>query len=203
MVARKNKTRGISRKQRKTRTLRKQRGAGYTSGAPLVPFPLSSAAGTVQSTGTHLCPDCVAASRPTVSVAGAGLPGITQSGMVLGQRGGRYEFNPSAADLVASGGPGLGGIPPVRALACESSATTANRFPLLQGGGAAPIDQAYIISSRGGYTQGPSPWVSSTGAPSLESRAYTPLQTNPVCSGGGGTRRRVRKGKQHKSKQRR
>jgi hypothetical protein len=195
MVARKNKTRGVLRKkQRKTRTLRKQRGAGYAFGAPLTSFGLSNAPGSVQSTGTHLCPDCVASSRPTVSVAGTGLPGVTQ-------RGGRYGFPPlSAADLVASGGPGLGGSAPVRAIPCESSATTANRSPLLQGGGAAPIDQAYIISSRGGYTQGPSAWVSSTGTPSLESRAFTPLQTNPVCSGGG---TRKRKSKQRKSKQRR
>jgi len=195
MAIRKNKTRRVfHKKQRKTRTLRKQRGAGYSVvGAPLTSFGLNNAPGAVQSTGTHLCPDCVAAARPTVSVTGTGLPGLTQ-------RGGRYEFNPSAADVFPSGGPGLGAGPAVRPLACESSATTANRSTLLQSGGNSPLDQAYIISSRGGYTQGSSPWVGATGAPSLESKAFTPLQTNPVCSGGG---TRKRKSKQRKSKQRR
>ena len=142
---------------------------------------------------------CVATPRVgEVSVAVTGIPGQ------FAQAGGRYGFD--LTQQVAPATPFLGGIPPVVRIPCEtqysnplnpgSMAPIQPNLPQL--GGANPADTAALFVPTAGYTQSPSTWVGSTGAPALLSIPYeargTPSMT-PAClmTGGAGRRKTVNK----------
>jgi len=109
----------------------------------------------------------------------------------LRQRGGRYSFDLSAPAPGAAA-PWAGGIPPVMRIPCESSSTTANPLNKVQMGGVGGIDSAFYAAPTAGYTNTPSSWVGSTGAPSLLQTPYDARTMNAACLKTGGGRRRGR-----------
>ena len=64
-----------------------------------------------------------------------------------------------------------------------------------QRGGVGGVDSAFYAAPTAGYTNTPSTWVGSTGAPSLLQTPYEARTTPPVCfKTGGGKRRGSRRG---------
>lgn len=170
----------------------KHRGGGlgntYSFGAPIVPG-LGNAAEVIPGSS------CMAVDRfgtiPTPTT-GLGLPGMS-GGRRKGtrhQRGGRYSFDltnpvPGAAT------PWAGGIPPVMRIPCE--AATANPLNRVQMGGVGGVDSAFYAAPTAGYTNTPSTWVGSTGAPSLLQTPYDARSMPPVCTKTGGGRRKAKR----------
>jgi len=92
------------------------------------------------------------------------------------QRGGRYMIAPAAYPADSSSGPNVF-APVVKGNSCESQI----------GGGA---DTLAYYAPTAGYTNNPSPWVASTGAPVLIQAPYEARSMNPAClTTGGGTKR--------------
>ena len=184
---------------------RKHRGGGlgqvYSFGGPLTPqHPIGNTAEVIPSSSCLATPRFGEVSFPTT---GLGLPGM--SGGRRKQRGGRYSFDLSAPLNPAA--PWAGGIPPVVRIPCESAQTTANPLNAVQMGGVGGVDSAFYAAPTAGYTQVPSTWLGSTGAPSLLQTPYEARTTPPVCfkTGGGrrkGSRRRKNKRKGMRSRRR-
>ena len=91
------------------------------------------------------------------------------------QRGGRYMVAPAAYPADSSSGPNVF-APVIKGNSCESQI----------GGGA---DTLAYSAPTAGYTNQPSPWVASTGAPVLIQAPYEARSMNPACiKTGGGTK---------------
>ena len=116
-------------------------------------------------------------------------------------RGGRWTANVAAT----TGGPNP--IVPIQRVGCEGG-TVYTPIPKGQAGGstqatsayyAAPLgrgpDSAFYQAPNAGYTNNPSPWVSSTGTPSLLQVPYEARSMNQAClkTGGGRKKRSTRK----------
>jgi hypothetical protein len=116
------------------------------------------------------------------------------------QRGGRYTFDLS--EPLGGGTPWGSGIPQVARIPCEGSTpnplnpgphTPSTQPPVVQRGGVGRVDSAFYAAPTAGYTNVPSTWVGSTGAPSLLQTpvdARTMLSTNQACVKTGGGRRK-------------
>jgi hypothetical protein len=177
--------------RRARRHTRKQRGGQYTGqwtgaysfGGPVAP---GSYGQTVVATS-----GCDAATPPGYisSFTPGGLPGMKGgrrrgrgsrrgSRRLKKQRGGRYTVDVGA-------GP-IGGMAPITRIGCEGGLVNTappgaapNPVPL-QAGGAGPDNVAYYAPTAG-YTNQSSPWVGSTGAPSLLQIPYAAREYNPAC----------------------
>jgi hypothetical protein len=191
-----------SRQSRKSRSRKyKSRGGAYSfTGASIgAPGTISNYGQAWETTGKPLTPDCVAATKSDImGYSGpAGLPGLS-GGRRRKQTGGRYGFDLSS-EVAPSGGPSLGGIPPVQRIACEGSTPnplnpgphTPSTQPPVQGGGAqlgglGSPDLAYYAPTAG-YANAASSWVSSVGAPVQIQVPYEARAWNPAClkTGGG------------------
>jgi len=103
------------------------------------------------------------------------------------QKGGRYSFDLTASPI-PGGTPWGNGIPQVMSIPCES----ARPNPLnLQAGGVGGVDSAFYVAPTAGYTNNPSTWVSSTGAPVQIQTPYDAGTMNQAClKTGGGKRKR-------------
>ena len=181
-------------------------GQGYTLGAPIIPGV---------DTGINFTPQssCMDAARPgmiSTPTTGLGLPGMS-GGRRRGkgskrrgskrkgtkrrgtkrrrQRGGRYSFD-LGTSATFGGTPWGSGIPQVVSIPCEA----ARANPLnLQRGGVGGVDSAFYSAPTAGYTNTPSTWVGSTGAPSLLQTPYDARVLNPACMKTGGGRRKTSK----------
>jgi len=179
----------------------KTRGGGlgntYSFGAPIVPG-LGNAAEVIPASS------CMAVDRfgtiPTPTT-GLGLPGMSGGRRRKGtrhQRGGRYSFDLSTP-VPGAAAPWAGGIPPVMRIPCE--AATPNPLNRVQMGGVGGVDSAFYAAPTAGYTNTPSTWLGSTGAPSLLQTPYDARSMPPVCTKtGGGKRKGKRSGKRSESK---
>ena len=172
-------------------------GNTFAFGGPITPgAPIGNTAEVIPSSS------CLATARGTeVSVSPAGLPGMGGGGRrkkgkrTRGkkQRGGRYSFDLSAT-LAPSAGPGLGSIPQVMRIPCESAVS--NPLNPVQMGGVGGIDSAFYAAPTAGYSNTPSSWLGSTGSPSMLQTPYEARTTPPVCfKTGGGKRRNTRRRK--------
>jgi hypothetical protein len=201
---------------RKTRSTRSYRGGGLGQIFSFNPVPLVPGA----DTGISFKADssCLAADRPgtlvNFSAGSGGLPGMgggrrrmrgTRGKMVKRkgsrrQRGGRYGFDLTSS-ATFGGTPWGSGIPQVMSIPCESARSN----PLnLQAGGVGGIDSAFYSAPTAGYTNTPSTWVGSTGAPSMLQTPYDAKAMNPAClTTGGGRRRRTKRNKRTKRSKRR
>jgi hypothetical protein len=100
------------------------------------------------------------------------------------QRGGRYTVEPSPYGNSASTGPNV--FAPVSKLGCE-----------FQGGGGG-ADLAAYSAPTAGFSNQPSSWVASTGAPVLIQAPYDARTMNQAClKTGGGRRRRSSRRRKH------
>ena len=177
---------------------RRYRGGGlgqsYTLGAPLIPGV---------DTGINFTPQssCMAEARPgmiSTPTMGLGLPGMgggskrkgsKRKGSKRRQRGGRYSFDLSSSSTFG-GTPWGSGIPQVMSIPCES----ARPNPLnIQLGGVGGVDSAFYAAPTAGYTNTPSTWVGTTGAPSMLQTPYDARTINPACLKTGGGRRRSKR----------
>jgi hypothetical protein len=172
---------------------------GYTFGGPITP------GAPVGNTAEVLPMDsCQAATRfglvSQSTGAGTGLPGM-RGGKRRGrgtkrhsrrrpQRGGRYGFDLSAP--VAPAAPWAGGIPQVMRIPCE--AARPNPLNAQAGGAPGGTGSPYMTAQTAGYTNEPSPWVGSTGAPSMIQAPYAAGTMNPACLKTGGGRKRGHRG---------
>lgn len=180
---------------RKVSRRRRQRGGGlgqsYAFGGPITPgAPIGNTAEVLPMSSCMATQRFGEISYPTT---GLGLPGMSGGTRTKRrQAGGRYSFDLSTP-VPGSAAPWAGGPPQVMRIPCESSTTTAN--PLNQRGGVGGVDSAFYAAPTAGYTNTPSTWVGSTGAPSLLQTPYEARTTPPVClKTGGGKRRGSRRG---------
>lgn len=102
------------------------------------------------------------------------------------QRGGRYMVAPAAYPADSSSGPNVF-APVIKGNSCESQI----------GGGA---DTLAYSAPTAGYTNQPSPWVASTGAPVLIQAPYEARSMNPACIKTGGGRKRGKRTKRSRAK---
>lgn len=147
-----------------------------------------------------------------------GLPGLSGgSRRKRSQRGGRYTFD-LANPVPGAAAPWAGGIPPVQRIACEGSTpnplnqgphtpSTAPPAPSgtdfflkggkrrrswsrkTRGGGGLGTDNLAYYAPTAGYSNGPSRWVDSVGAPVLLQQPYEAKAWNPACVKTGGRRK--------------
>ena len=189
-------------------------GHSYTFGAPIVPGVDAGQTVVPQSS-------CMATTPPGFIAnprMGAGLPGMggggrrRRGGTKRGrrsagrsrrrQRGGRYGFD--LTDSATFGGtPYTSGIPQVMKIAPEGAVS--NPLNPVQMGGVQTEGGAAYFAPTAGYSNTPSTWVGSTGAPSLLQTPYDATSYNPAClkTGGGrrrGSRRKGRKGSKRKGR---
>lgn len=168
---------------------------GYAIGGPITPgAPVGNTAEIIP------LESCLATTRPgTIAppTTGLGLPGLSGGGWKKkAQRGGRYSFDLSAE--VAPAAPWAGGIPPVVRIPCEGSTPnplnpgphTPSTQPPIQSGGVGGVDSAAYYAPTAGYSNAPSAWVGSTGAPSLIQTPYDARAMNPACLKTGGGKKR-------------
>ncbi|NBV77894.1 hypothetical protein EBR66_07045 [bacterium] len=177
-------------------------GQSYTFGAPIVPG-LGNAATVVPQSS------CMAATRfgmiPTPQT-GLGLPGMKggfrkrtkgrKGKKTHRQRGGRYSFD-LTNPVPGAAAPWAGGIPQVMRIPCESA--VANPMNPRQMGGAQG-DVAFYAAPTAGYTNTPSTWLGSTGAPSMLQTPYDARSMPSVCTKTGGGSRRKGSRRKHKGK---
>ena len=178
---------------RKMNKTRRHRGGGLGNGYTLAP-PIM--AGVDNGPGVTPTSSCMAAARPGMiptPQTGLGLPGMGGGGKRhrsrrsrrRRQRGGRYSFDLSSSTTFG-GTPWGSGIPQVVSIPCESSRPN----PLnVQMGGVGGIDSAFYSAPTAGYTNTPSTWVGSTGAPSQLQTPYDARILNPSCMKTGGGRK--------------
>ena len=186
-------------------------GHSYTFGAPIVPGVDAGQTVVPQSS-------CMATTPPGFIAnprMGAGLPGMggggrrRRGGTKRGrrsagrsrrrQRGGRYGFD--LTDSATFGGtPYTSGIPQVMKIAPEGAVS--NPLNPVQMGGVQTEGGAAYFAPTAGYSNTPSTWVGSTGAPSLLQTPYDARSYNPACLKTGGGRRRGsrRKGSRRKGR---
>jgi len=175
-------------------------GQSYTMGTPITPGVDTGLSWTPQSS-------CMAETRPgylTGGVGGAGgLPGMgggrrrrrtraTRGKRARKQRGGRYTFDLQSS-ATFGGTPYTSGIPQVAPLACEAART--NPLNPVQSGGVGGVDSAFYSAPTAGYSNNPSTWVGTTGAPSMLQTPYEARTMTPACLKTGGGRSRRRGGK--------
>jgi hypothetical protein len=165
---------------------------------------------------------CMAAARPgmvAMPTTGLGLPGMSMRGGARRgkrsgtkrsgtrkQRGGRYSFDFTPLTGAA---PWAGAGPQAIRIPCEGSTPnplnpgphTPSTQPPIQRGGVGRVDSAFYAAPTAGYTNVPSTWVGSTGAPSLLQTPYEARTMNQACLKTGGGRRR-RGTKRRSSRQR-
>ena len=170
-------------------------GHTYSFGAPIVPG-LGNAAEVIPGSS------CMASQRfgtiPTPTT-GLGLPGMSGGRRCKGtrkQNGGRYSFD--LTNPVAAGAPWAGGIPQVMRIPCE--AAIANPLNRVQMGGVGGVDSAFYAAPTAGYTNTPSSWLGSTGAPSLLQTPYDARSMPPVCTKTGGGKHKRKGTKRSRSK---
>ena len=183
--------RGMPRKVKRS-TRRKQRGGGlgqtYGFGGPITPgAPIGNTAEVIPASS------CMAAQRfgmVATPTTGLGLPGMSGGSRRSKQRGGRYSFDLSSP-MPGAAAPWAGGIPQVMRIPCE--AAVHNPLNPVQMGGVGGVDSAFYAAPTAGYTNTPSAWVGSTGAPSLLQTPYEARTTPPVCFKTGGGRRKARR----------
>lgn len=182
-------------------------GQSYTFGAPIV-AGLGNAAEVVPFSS------CMATPRPgevSLPLKGLGLPGLSGGGKRRRQRGGRYTFDLS--QQITPGAPWAGGIPQAVRIPCEGNTpnplnpgphTPVTQAPV-QRGGVGGVDSAFYYAPTAGYTNTPSTWLGSTGAPSLIQTPYEARAYNPACikTAGGGRRTARRGGKRRRKTTRR
>lgn len=175
-------------------------GNGYTFGAPIVSNLDAGQTVVPQSS-------CMAEVRPgyiSNPGMGFGLPGMRGGRRQRGkktrrQRGGRYGFDLSASPTFG-GTPWGSGIPQVMSIPCE---TCGPANPLNQVGGVGGVDSAFYSAPTAGYSNMPSTWVGSTGAPSMLQTPYDARTLNPACLKTGGARRtRAKHQRRRKNKSR-
>lgn len=197
-----------SRKQRaaqRTQRRRRQGGGGAGWGGYTVAGPITPGAPISNSSEIVAQQSCLATVRPgTVPfpTTGLGLPGMSGGRRASRkQRGGRYSFDLSYQPAPAA--PWAGSIPNVVRIPCEGSTPnplnpgphTPSTQPPIQSGGVGGVDSPYYIAPTAGYSNTPSSWVGSTGAPSLLQTPYDARALNPAClKTGGGKRRRSSRG---------
>jgi hypothetical protein len=195
------------------RKTRNHRGGGLGQSYTFNPSPILGGV----DTGISFKPEssCMASVRPGTlsdfSPAGAGgLPGMGggarrrrrgtrgrkgRKGTKRRQRGGRYSFDLGSASTIAAGTPWGTGIPQVMAIPCESARSN----PLnVQAGGVGGIDSAFYTAPTAGYSNTPSTWMASTGAPVQIQTPYDARILNPACMKTGGARRRRSRNKRTK-----
>jgi hypothetical protein len=198
----------MARKARKgNRRTRRQRAGGlgqtYSFGAPIVPG-LGNAAEVIPHSS------CMAAARPGMVVpptTGLGLPGMSMRGGARrrskrstrrrrSQRGGAYT---TTFEPLTGAAPWAGAGPQVERLACTPNYinplnagphTPITQPPVVQRGGVGRVDSAFYAAPTAGYTNVPSTWVGSTGAPSLLQTPYEARTMNQACLKTGGGRRK-------------
>ena len=209
------------RKRRSSRSTRRRRqgggGAGiggYTFGGPITP------GAPIGNTSEVLPMDsCLAVQRfgtvPQSTGQGQGLPGMSggkrrnsrrNSRRNRKQKGGRYSFDLTP---LAPATPWAGGIPQAVRIPCEGSIPnplnpgphTPSTQPPIQSGGVGGPDSAFYAAPTAGYTNMPSSWVGSTGAPSLLQQPYDARTINPAClKTGGGMKRKSKSRKSRKTR---
>jgi hypothetical protein len=170
---------------------RRQRGGNlgqtYSFGGPITPgAPIGNTATVIPQSS------CLAAEsygRVAFPTTGLGLPGMS-GGSRRKQRGGRYSFDLSTP-MPGAAAPWAGGPPPVMRIPCE--AAVSNPLNPVQMGGVGGVDSAFYAAPTAGYTNTPSSWVGSTGAPSLLQTPYDARSLPPVCTKTGGGRRKGKK----------
>ena len=170
---------------------RRQRGGNlgqtYSFGGPITPgAPIGNTATVIPQSS------CLAAEsygRVSFPTTGLGLPGMS-GGSRKKQRGGRYSFDLSTP-MPGAAAPWAGGPPPVMRIPCE--AAVSNPLNPVQMGGVGGVDSAFYAAPTAGYTNTPSTWVGSTGAPSLLQTPYDARSLPPVCTKTGGGRRKAKK----------
>jgi hypothetical protein len=188
------------RNRRNRTTKKKLRGGGLGQSYSFNPAPLIRGV----DTGISFQPEssCMASVRPGTIVGGVGgaggLPGMgggarrRRQRKTRGprrQRGGRYSFDLGQNSLIGAGPPWGAGIPQVMSIPCESARSN----PLnLQAGGVGGIDSASYVAPTAGYTNNPSTWVASAGAPVMIQTPYQAGTMNSACLKTGGARRRSR-----------
>jgi len=183
------------------RGTKKLRGGGLGQSYSFNPTPLI----TGVDTGLSFKPEssCMASMRPGTIVGGvgaSGLPGMGGGRRRKGQRGGRYSFDLGSPSLIAAGPPWGAGIPQVMSIPCES----ARHNPLiLLSGGVGGVDSAFYVAPTAGYTNNPSSWLASTGAPVQIQTPYAAGTMNPACLKTGGSRRMRKKSRKSRTKRRR
>ena len=118
-------------------------------------------------------------------------------------KGGRYTADLGAGILADAAGPGFSGYPVISRIGCEGGLVNtsppgalANPTPLLAGGAG---DASYIAPTAG-YSNGPSTFVDSVGAPVLLQQPYDARMMNPACLKTGGSRKNRRNSKSSKSR---
>jgi len=199
------------------RKTRGHRGGGLGQSYAFNPTPIIPGV----DTGISFQPEssCMAAVRPGTimgaPIGSGGLPGMGGGGRrrrgtrgkgrkgrrssKRRQRGGRYSFDLSASPI-PGGTPWGNGIPQVMSIPCEA----ARHNPLnLQAGGVGGVDSAFYVAPTAGYTNNPSSWVASTGAPVQIQTPYNAGAMNPACLKTGGRRRGTRRRRGRKGKGRR
>jgi hypothetical protein len=191
---------------RKMNKTRRHRGGGLGHSYTLAP-PIM--AGVDTGPGVTPQSSCMAVDRPGMiptPQTGLGLPGMGGGGRRRrsrgskrrGQRGGRYSFDLGSSSTFG-GTPYTSGIPQVVSIPCES----ARHNPLnVQMGGVGGIDSAFYSAPTAGYTNTPSTWVGSTGAPSQLQTPYDARVLNPACMKTGGGRRRTKTSRKRKGSRR-
>jgi hypothetical protein len=191
------------RRGRKGGSRRVQRAGGlghtYSFGGPVggAGYPIGNTAEVIPGSS------CLAATRPGLAVlptTGLGLPGMSGGGRRgRTQRGGRYTVDVGAGQL-APATPFLGGYPVISRIPCEGSTPnplnpgphTPSTQPPIRGGGG--TGTPFLEVPTAGYTNQPSTWVGSTGAPSLLQIPVDARTMSSAClKTGGGRRRRGRK----------
>ena len=203
----------------RTRRNRKQRGAGWGFTGDVIPGVNNFGA---VNTPIGDCRAATPPGYISPPYDGKGLPGMSggRRNRSRRQRGGRYTFD-LANPVPGAAAPWAGGIPPVQRIACEGStpnplnqgphtATTAPPAPSgldfmgmkggkrrrgwsLRGGGGLGSDNLAYYAPTAGYSNGPSRWVDSVGAPVLLQQPYEAKAWNPACIKTGGKRRNSRK----------
>jgi hypothetical protein len=178
-------------KRRNTRRNRKTSGGGWGfTGAASVPGQVNN---PLVYSGIG---DCRATQPPGFVTPGraVGLPGMYGgSRRNRKQNGGRYGFNMADMASVAPNGSAwwAGTYPPVQRLACEGSTPnpmnpgphTPSTQPPLQRGGALSLggDNLAYYAPTAGYSNDPSTWKDSVGAPVQIQTPFNARSMNPAC----------------------
>lgn len=220
----------MARRGRKThrksrRGRRGQRGGGAGIGGYSIGGPITPGAPIGNTAEVKPMESCLAVQRfGTIAppTSGLGLPGLSGGarrrrgrGGRRGatrrrtQRGGRYSFDLSSS-ATFGGTPWGSGIPQVQRIPCEGSTPnplnpgphTPSTAPPMRGGAGLGVDKLAYYAPTAGYSNTPSPWVGSTGAPALLQTPYNAGEYNKACLATAGGGRRKRRGAATKRRRR-
>jgi hypothetical protein len=196
--------------RRNTRRNRKTSGGGWGfTGASSVPGQVNN---PMVYSGIGDCRATQPSGFVTLGRA-VGLPGMSGGGVGVSacssrknrrrnrkQNGGRYGFNLADAGSVAPNGAAwwAATYPPVQRIACEGSTpnpmnpgphTPSTQPPLQKGGAAQPSlggDNLAYYAPTAGYSNDPSTWKDSVGAPVQIQTPFAARSMNPACLTTGG-----------------